>query len=302
MERGSSSQRSWAEEVEEEELAGGSLNLAAGLNPDVAPFFGSASPAGLGPVGLNPDVPAFHGGSSPAGSWFDYGGRLSFSDSEDSYGSEPCSPSSEGKGKAVAVEGRRRRRLHRRCRARNPEGFMAAAAAATHRWRASRRPLAPTKSPPSGALPPWLLIRCAPLVRQMLTDFTKSRVVVIGAGARHPSNRSRCRSTLSASASIAWGRTMSRKTTSSDRGASTAGVNAIAGGTAPSPLGRGGGWETLSLPGQDGQSSSCCALVKDRASAAAGRLRPNGLHPVCLHGLLNVCAPLLRPAYPGGFP
>jgi hypothetical protein len=68
MERGSSSRRTWADEIEEKELAAASTAASPGLNPEVAPFF----PAG----------------KSPAGSGYDYGGRLSFTDSEASEGSD----------------------------------------------------------------------------------------------------------------------------------------------------------------------------------------------------------------------
>lgn len=49
MESGSSSRRSWADQVAEEELVAGLHS--SGLNPDAAPFHG-----GSGPSGLNPDA------------------------------------------------------------------------------------------------------------------------------------------------------------------------------------------------------------------------------------------------------
>jgi hypothetical protein len=106
MEQGSTSQCSWADEVEEEECS-----VLSGLNPNAAPFFGSSS---LTASDLNPDAQPFFGGSSPVPSWVVYGEKLSFTDSEADYDSEPDSPVPEGKGKVVAEGGGRLRRLRRR--------------------------------------------------------------------------------------------------------------------------------------------------------------------------------------------
>lgn len=99
MERGSPSCRSWADEVEDADL------LAArsrGLNPDAEPFFGGSSPAGLG---------------------WSAGGKLSFSDSKASFGSELPTPDAGSRGKAPAAASGHRRRHRRRRRA--ERGFMA---------------------------------------------------------------------------------------------------------------------------------------------------------------------------------
>lgn len=94
--------------------------MSPGLNPNAPLLWWVVADAGP-----QPRHPLFHGGSSPVGSGFDCGGKLS-SDSEASYGSEPCSPPPEGKGKAVAVDAGHRRRPRRR-RARNLDGFMVVA-------------------------------------------------------------------------------------------------------------------------------------------------------------------------------
>jgi hypothetical protein len=97
MERGSASRRSWADEVEEEELPGGSLHPAppaAAFDPSAVPLSASGSPA-----------------------LFDWGERLSFYDSEESDGSDGASPeppAASSIGKAVAAVGRRRRGPRRR--------------------------------------------------------------------------------------------------------------------------------------------------------------------------------------------
>lgn len=101
MEKGSSSRRrTWADEVEDEELA-----ASAGLNSNAAPFYGSSPAAGASR--LNPDASPFFGGSPASG----YGERLPFTDSEAS-DSEPDPdlepPLPEEKGKAVAPGGSQR--------------------------------------------------------------------------------------------------------------------------------------------------------------------------------------------------
>lgn len=104
MEHGSSSRRSWADQVEDEDLR---VHVARsrGLNPDAEPFFG---------------------GSSPGGSGWSAGGKLSFSDSEVSFGSEMPSPDPGSKGKAPAEAlGRRCRHRRRRRRPRGGRGLMA---------------------------------------------------------------------------------------------------------------------------------------------------------------------------------
>lgn len=130
------------------------------------------------------------------------------------------------------MEGRRRLRPRRRRQARNPAGFMAAA-------RHSHPPLDGFPQTPHQVAVrcrPTLRcpIQCAPLARRTWTDSTGSRAVVAGVGVRRPSSPSRCRPISSTNASTAWGRTTSRRIASPNRGASTTGVNAIAGGTAPS--------------------------------------------------------------------
>ncbi|CAD6340563.1 unnamed protein product [Miscanthus lutarioriparius] len=94
MEPGSSSWRSWADEVEEEGHA-----AAAGLNPNATPFFGSTARSGPNFPGIDPNAEPF----SPASG--SYGARLSFTDSEASDGSEPDSPPPAGKGKEPAPAG-----------------------------------------------------------------------------------------------------------------------------------------------------------------------------------------------------
>lgn len=80
----------------------------------------------LSSQGLNPDASPFDGTSSPGSG---RGERLSFTDSEASFGSEPPSPAPEGKGKAAVPASGHRRHTRRRHlhRAGPPEGFMAAA-------------------------------------------------------------------------------------------------------------------------------------------------------------------------------
>lgn len=98
MERGSTSRRNWADEVEvADELT---CSRSAGLNPDAEPF-------------------------SLAGSGFGRGEKLSFTDSEASFGSEAPRPAAADKGKGPAVASGRRRRP-RRCRRAPgaPGGFL----------------------------------------------------------------------------------------------------------------------------------------------------------------------------------
>lgn len=60
MEHGSSSRRSWAEEMEAEELAASGLHpTSPRLDPDAAPFFTTST----SPAGLNPNAPPFLGSS-----------------------------------------------------------------------------------------------------------------------------------------------------------------------------------------------------------------------------------------------
>lgn len=86
MECGSPSRHTWADEVDEAESL--SRSPSAGLNPDAEPF-------------------------SPAASGFGKGKRLSFTDSEASFGSEAPSPATAGRGKEPAPTGGRRRRPRR---------------------------------------------------------------------------------------------------------------------------------------------------------------------------------------------
>lgn len=124
MEHGCSSYRSWADQVEEEELT--ELTAASPgtsrLNPNVAPFPGAA-----GPSSLNPDAAPFY--DSLAGSWANFGELLSFTDSEDSDSdAEAESPAADVRGKTPTQGAPHRRRVRgRRRRPRSEEGFMAAA-------------------------------------------------------------------------------------------------------------------------------------------------------------------------------
>lgn len=86
MERGSPSRRTWPDEVEEADKL--PRPPFAGLNPDTEPF----SPAGRGE-------------------------KLSFTDSEGSFGSEAPSSAATDSGKGPAVAGGRRRWPCRRARA-----------------------------------------------------------------------------------------------------------------------------------------------------------------------------------------
>jgi hypothetical protein len=87
MERGSPSRRSWADEVDDAELL--ARSPSAGLNPNAEPF-------------------------SPAASGLGRGERLSFTDSEASFGSEAPSPAANERGKGPAPDAARlrRRRMH----------------------------------------------------------------------------------------------------------------------------------------------------------------------------------------------
>lgn len=118
MEHGSPSRRLWADEVEEAELV--ARSPSAGLNPNAEPFL--SAPSGLG-----------------------RGERLSFTDSEASFGSEAPSPAANVKGKGPAPDSAHRRRPRHRRRQYRWGGYMADA-------RRSYRRADAAFPPPAGRL------------------------------------------------------------------------------------------------------------------------------------------------------
>lgn len=212
MVRGSASRRSWADELEEEELAAATGRI------------GSPLPAASGLA----DATAHAGGSPP--SWAAYGERLSFTDSEAS-DSEPVSPLRWARERQWWLMADVATVSVTAARPGTQSGSWMRHVELARRSQATRKPPGPSTSSMSDARAP--LTRRAHPASRTRTDSTEFRAAA-GADVLRRGAPSKFRPTWSASASTVAANNTSRRGVLLRRAASTAGANATDGGIARS--------------------------------------------------------------------